>query len=85
MQQPINPNIQTKMKNLEQITQIGKPQRRNLTATPPRPRLEYRLIGHFNLCKISEALKVEEYLNKNAYVAKPVGYKFVAIYKKIYR
>lgn len=71
--------------NLEQITRIGKPRRRNLTTTAPRPKLEYKLIGHFDTHKVNEALKVEAYLNRNAYVAKPIGYEFVAIYKKNYR
>lgn len=73
------------MNNLEQITQIGKPRRRNLTATATRPRLEYKLVGHFDTHKVNEALKVEAYLNKDPYVAKPIGHSLVAIYKKNYR
>jgi hypothetical protein len=69
--------------NLEQITQIGKPRHRNLTKT--RPRLEYKLIGYFDTHKVNDALKVEAYLNKDPYVAKPVGHSLVAIYKKNYR
>lgn len=86
IQQPNNPDTQAKMTaaNLEQITQIGKPRRRNLTATAPRPRLEYKLVGHFNTDRVSDALKVEAYLNKDPYVAKPIGYNLVAIYRKIY-
>ena len=72
------------MKNLEQITQIGKPQRKNLTATTPRPKLEYKLMGYFDTHRVNDALKVEAYLNKDPYVAKPVGHSFVAIYRKIY-
>lgn len=73
------------MKNLEQITRIGKPRRRNLTVTAPRPKLEYKLVGHFDTHKVSDALKVEAYLNKDPYMAKPIGHSLVAIYKKIYR
>ena len=51
--------------NLEQITQIGKPRRRNLTATAPK--LEYRLIGHFGTHKVNDARKVGAYLSKNVY------------------
>lgn len=85
IQQPSNPSTQTKMKNLEQIMRIGKPRRRNLTTTAPRPKLEYKLIGHFDTHKVSDALKVEAYLNKDPYVAKPIGHSLVAIYRKIYR
>lgn len=56
--------------NLEQIMQTGKPRRRNLTLA--RPKLEYKLIGHFNLCKVNHAPEVEPYLNKDAYVGKPI-------------
>lgn len=85
IQQPSNPDTQAKMTtaNLEQITRIGKPRRRNLTAT--RPKLEYKLVGHFDTHKVSDALKVEAYLNKDPYVAKPIGHSLVAIYKKTYR
>jgi len=71
--------------NLEQITQIGRPRRRNLPITRPKPRLEYKLIGYFDTHKVNEALKVEAYLNKDPYVAKPIAHSFVAIYRKIYR
>jgi hypothetical protein len=70
------------MKNFEQITQIGKPHCRNLTT---KPKLEYKLIGYFDTHRVNDALKVEAYLNKDPYMAKPVGHSLVAIYKKIYR
>jgi len=69
--------------NLEQITRIGRPRHRNLTTT--RPRLEYKLIGHFDTHKVSDALKVEAYLSNDPYFAKPIARSFVAIYRKIYR
>lgn len=69
--------------NLEQITQIEKPRRKDLAAT--RPKLEYKLVGCFDTHKVNEALKVEAYLNKDPYMAKPTGHSLVAIYKKIYR
>jgi len=68
--------------NLEQLMRTEKPRRRNLTKT--KPRLEYKLIGYFDTHKVNEALKVEAYLNKDPYVAKPVAHSLVAIYKKIY-
>ena len=69
--------------DLEQITQTGKPKHRDLTAT--KPKLEYKLIGYFDTHRVNDALKVEAYLNKDPYVAKPIGYSLVAIYRKIYR
>jgi hypothetical protein len=68
--------------DLEQITLTGKPRRENLTT---KPKLEYKLIGYFDTHRVNDALKVEAYLNKDPYVAKPVGHSLVAIYKKIYR
>jgi len=69
--------------NLEQIIQIGKPKHRDLTVT--RLKLKYKLIGYFDTHRVNEALKVEAYLSNDPYFAKPIGYGFVAIYKRIYR
>jgi len=69
--------------NLEQLMRTEKPQRMNLTKT--RPRLEYKLIGYFDTQKVNDALKVEAYLNKDPYVAKPIGHSLVAVYRKNYR
>jgi len=69
--------------NLEQLMQTEKPRRMNLTKT--RPRLAYKIVGYFDTHKVNDALKVEAYLNKDPYVAKPVGHSLVAIYRKTYK
>jgi hypothetical protein len=69
--------------NLEQIIQIGKPRRKNLIATTQK--FEYKLVSYFDTHRVNDALKVEAYLNKDLYVAKPIGHSLVAIYRKIYR
>ena len=71
------------MNDLEQLMPTAKPRRRNLTAT--KPKLEYKLVGYFDTHRVNDALKVEAYLNKDLYVAKPIGHSLVAIYRKIYR
>lgn len=62
--------------NLEKITQIEKPRRKDLVATRPK------LVGCFDTHKVNEALKVDAYLNKDPYMAKLIGHSLVAIYKK---
>jgi hypothetical protein len=68
--------------NLEQLMRIEKPRRMNLTKT--KPRLEYKIVGYYDTHKVNDALKVEAYLNKDPYGAKPIGHSLVAIYKKVY-